>query len=99
MTDINPENFKAEPLGNRIYDVKSLEFCVRCKRSLKGKTAYLDHANNLFCHDTSSKAQPLEIILCLILSKIHDMLNDRKMKISRSAVKKIDKVMKESLEE
>ncbi len=99
MTNTISDSFQADAIGNRIYLVKSTEKCNVCGRVLKGKEAYLNTDNSLRCFDIISKGVPLESTICMILGKIHEMLRLKELRLNKSCIKKIDRALKENLEE
>jgi len=88
----------ADPLPERLYDVKKDRPCAKCGRNLKGKIAYLNFDNKLICRDITADLPPVEIILCQIFTKIHMVLESHKIKLQRSSLKRIDKILTDSLE-
>ena len=88
----------ADPLPERLYDVKKDRPCAKCGRNLKGKIAYLDFQNKLICRDIASKIPPVQVIICQIFKQINLVLKSHEIKMQVSSMKRIDKLFTDSLE-
>ena len=65
------DGIDGDALPGRLYDIKGDHKCYKCRRTLKGKIAYMDiKTNKLMCHDTGSDKTPVEAIMCTIFEGI-----------------------------
>jgi len=89
----------ADPLPERLYNVKGDHRCAKCDRLLKGKTAYLNFKNKLICKDTGSKNPPIEAILCATFTALNTVMATHGLKLPKSAMRRIDRILRDALEQ
>ena len=93
------DGIDGDALPGRLYDIKGDHKCYKCRRTLKGKIAYMDiKTNKLMCHDKGSDKTPVDAILCSVFSGINKNMEQYNQRIPIATVKKIEKALRESLE-
>jgi hypothetical protein len=97
LSDTLTDLFQGDAIGNRIYEIKEGAICSICRRSLKGKTAYLKLDNKWRCYDESTENPPIESMICRIVEGINKILVYHGIKASMQTTKKIDKALKDQL--
>lgn len=92
------DGIDGDALPERLYNVKGSQTCKKCGRPLKGKIAYLTLENDLICRDTGTESTAIEALLCGFFVTVKGTLKRHGHKLPKSALKRIEKIIKDSIE-